>query len=54
MFLLLLIFVSVSFFSVGFIIGKGATPKIKRNFKSAENQSLEEYKNFLDFDGSIQ
>lgn len=54
MFILLLIFVSVCFFSIGFHLGKGKTPKVKVKRKSAENESLEEYKNFLYFDGSIQ
>lgn len=54
MFILLLIFVSVCFFSIGFCLGKGKTPKVKIKRKSAENESLEEYKNFLYFDGSIQ
>ena len=54
MFILLLIFVSVCFFSIGLHFGKGKTPKVKIKHKSAENQSLEEYKNILYFDGSIQ
>ncbi|MEE0899140.1 MAG: hypothetical protein U0L88_16145 [Acutalibacteraceae bacterium] len=54
MFILLLIFVSVCFFSIGFHLGKGKTPKVKVKRKSAENESPEEYKNFLYFDGSIQ
>ena len=54
MFILLLIFVSVCFISIGFHLGKGKTPKVKVKRKSAENESLEEYKNFLYFDGSIQ
>ena len=54
MFILLLIFVSVCFFSIGFHLGEGKTPKVKVKRKSAENESLEEYKNFLYFDGSIQ
>ena len=54
MFILLLIFVSVCFFSIGWLLGKGKTPKVKIKHKSAENQSPEEYKNFLYIDGSIQ
>ena len=54
MFILLLIFVSVCFFSIGFHLGKGKTPKVKIKRKSAESLSPEEYKNFLYFDGSIQ
>ena len=54
MFILLLIFVSVCFFSIGFHLAKGKTPKVKVKRKSAENESPEEYKNFLYFDGSIQ
>ena len=54
MFILLLIFVSVCIFSIGFHLGKGKTPKVKVKRKSAENESLEEYKNFLYYDGSIQ
>lgn len=54
MFILLLIFVSVCFFSIGFHLGKSKTPKVKVKRKSAENESPEEYKNFLYFDGSIQ
>ncbi len=53
MFLILLILISVAAFFLGLRLGKSVKPKIHRK-TTLKPEDSDEYRNFLNFDGSIQ